>query len=187
MSSSFIPGFVNTLNPKAQFYMDLGLQCTGLLDGQRNLITNTANISSLVYHTNISSLVYHSLLETPAREGKPVNWVGFYLLDATKPNSLILGPFQGKPACTEILFGKGVCGKAAKDAQTVVVEDVHQFPGHIACDAASKSEIVVPLKSQDGRILGVFDIDSSELDAFDEFDRIGLEAIASMVVEASDF
>ncbi|KAI8322434.1 GAF domain-like protein, partial [Martensiomyces pterosporus] len=158
---------------KAQFYMDLALQCTGLLEGQRNLITNTANISSLVYH---------SLLETPTREGKPVNWVGFYLLDGKKADSLILGPFQGKPACTEIGFGRGVCGKAARDAESVVVEDVHEFPGHIACDAASRSEIVVPLKSQDGKVLGVFDIDSSEVSAFDDFDRIGLEAIANMVV-----
>ncbi|KAI9506120.1 hypothetical protein GGI25_003770 [Coemansia spiralis] len=175
---SFVPGFNNTLNPKAQFYMELAGQCASLLEGQRNLVTNTANISALVYH---------SLLETPARKGKPVNWVGFYLLDATKPNALVLGPFQGKPACTEIAFGKGVCGTAASGAKAVVIKDVHEFPGHIACDSASKSEIVVPLLATSGKVQGVFDIDSSELDAFDDFDRIGLEAIANMVVEASDF
>ncbi|ORX67823.1 putative GAF sensor protein [Linderina pennispora] len=175
---SFIPGFHNTTSPKRQFYMDLMLQCTGLLQGQRNLVTNTANISSLVYH---------SLLETPTRADKPVNWVGFYFQDSTNPDSLILGPFQGKPACTQITFGRGVCGTAAKDAKSVVVADVHEFPGHIACDAASNSEIVVPLKAANGGVLGVFDIDSSVKDAFDDDDRIGLEAIANLVVEASDF
>ncbi|KAJ2079544.1 hypothetical protein H4R24_003713 [Coemansia sp. RSA 988] len=175
--SSFIPGLNDTLNPKAKFYADLAMQCTGLLQGQRNPITNTANISSLVYH---------ALKETPTREGKPVNWTGFYLRNASKHNSLILGPFQGKPACTEIEFGKGVCGSAARDGKCMLIKDVHEFPGHIACDSASKSEIVVPLRATDGRILGVFDIDSSEVDAFDDYDRIGLEAIANMVVEASD-
>ncbi|KAJ1723429.1 hypothetical protein LPJ53_002239 [Coemansia erecta] len=176
--SSFIPGFNNTLNPKAQFYLELAGDCASLLEGQRNLVTNTANISSLVYH---------SLLETPTRKGKPVNWVGFYLMDSKKSDSLILGPFQGRPACTEIALGKGVCGTAAKDQCTVVVADVHKFPGHISCDAASKSEIVVPLRADDGRVHGVFDIDASELDAFDDYDRMGLEAITKMVVEASDF
>ncbi|KAJ2722379.1 hypothetical protein GGI07_003341 [Coemansia sp. Benny D115] len=176
--SGFIPGFNNTVNEKAQFYMDLAAQAASLLEGQRNLVTNTANISSLVYH---------SLLETPLRSDKPVNWVGFYLLDAQKPGSLLLGPFQGKPACTEIAFGRGVCGTAAKEVRTVVVDDVHAFEGHIACDSASQSEIVVPLKTPDGVVQGVFDIDSTALDAFDEYDRIGLEAIANLVVEASDF
>ncbi|KAJ1851421.1 hypothetical protein LPJ73_003041 [Coemansia sp. RSA 2703] len=176
--TSFIPGFNNTLNPKAQFYLELAGDCASLLEGQRNLVTNTANISSLVYHR---------LLETPTREGKPVNWVGFYLMNSKKADSLILGPFQGRPACTEIALGKGVCGTAAKDQRTVVVADVHEFPGHISCDAASKSEIVVPLRTDDGRVHGVFDIDASELDAFDDYDRMGLEAITKMVVEASDF
>ncbi|KAJ2381369.1 hypothetical protein GGI23_007603, partial [Coemansia sp. RSA 2559] len=125
---SFIPGFNNTLNAKAQFYMELAGECASLLQGQRNVITNTANVSSLVYH---------NMLETSTRKGKPVNWVGFYLLDTNKPSSLILGPFQGKPACTEIAFGKGVCGSAASGAKSVVVKDVHEFPGHIACDSAS--------------------------------------------------
>ncbi|KAJ2548761.1 hypothetical protein EV175_004704 [Coemansia sp. RSA 1933] len=175
---SFIPGFNNTLSPKAQFYMELAGECASLLQGQRNVVTNTANVSSLVYH---------SLLSTPTREGKPVNWVGFYLLDAAKADNMILGPFQGKPACTEIRFGKGVCGSAASEARSVVVKDVHEFPGHIVCDSASRSEIVVPLLAEDGKVHGVFDIDASEIEAFDEFDRIGLEAIAKMVVEASDF
>ncbi|KAJ1794935.1 hypothetical protein EV180_000632 [Coemansia sp. RSA 518] len=176
--TSFIPGFNNTLNPKAKFYMELAEQCSGLLQGQRNAVTNTANVSSLVYH---------SLLDTSVREGKPVNWVGFYLRDKANADSLLLGPFQGKPACTEIAFGRGVCGTAASQAKSIVVKDVHEFPGHIACDAASKSEIVVPLTAPDGGVYGVFDIDSSETDAFDDYDRMGLEAIAAMVVEASDF
>ncbi|KAJ1836250.1 hypothetical protein LPJ70_006150, partial [Coemansia sp. RSA 2708] len=130
--ASFIPGFNNTLNPKAKFYMELASQCAALLAGQRNAVTNTANISSLVYH---------SMLETPVRQGKPVNWAGFYLCDRAKPDLLVLGPFQGKPACTEIKFGRGVCGTAASSAASVVVKDVHEFPGHIACDSASQSEI----------------------------------------------
>ncbi|KAJ1815616.1 hypothetical protein LPJ56_002623 [Coemansia sp. RSA 2599] len=177
--SSFIPGFSNTLNPKAQFYLELAEDCASLLAGQRNLITNTANVSSLVYHR---------LLETPTREGKPVIWAGFYLSDRKKGDgTLVLGPFQGKPACTEIAVGKGVCGTAAKEQRTVVVADVHEFPGHIACDSASKSEIVVPLQSSDGKVHGVFDIDASVLDAFDDYDRMGLEAIVKMVGEACDF
>ncbi|KAJ2004854.1 hypothetical protein GGI04_002458 [Coemansia thaxteri] len=177
--SSFIPGFNDTLNSKAQFYLELAGQCAALLQGQRNLVTNTANVSSLVYH---------SLLETPTREGKPVNWAGFYLLDPKQPGTLALGPFQGKPACTHIAFGKGVCGTAASTAESVVVKDVSEFPGHISCDAASKSEIVVPLKAPgSGAVQGVFDVDASVVDAFDDFDRIGLEAIVGMVAEASDF
>ncbi|KAJ2350847.1 hypothetical protein GGF43_004205 [Coemansia sp. RSA 2618] len=176
--ASFIPGLDSTLNPKAKFYMELAEQCAALLQGQRNIVTNTANISSLVYH---------SMLETSAREGKPVNWVGFYLCDKNKTDSLLLGPFQGKPACTEIAFGRGVCGTAASQAKSVVVKDVHEFAGHIACDSASKSEIVVPLTAPGGSVYGVFDIDSPNTDAFDDYDRMGLEAIAAMVVEASDF
>ncbi|KAJ2490784.1 hypothetical protein IWW37_002887 [Coemansia sp. RSA 2050] len=176
--SSFIPGFNSTLNPKAQFYLELADKCAALLQGQRNLITNTANVSSLVYH---------GMRETPTREGKPVNWVGFYLTDAKRPDVLALGPFQGKPACTEIAFGRGVCGTAASTCASVVVKDVCDFPGHISCDPASKSEIVVPLKALNGKVHGVFDIDASVAGAFDDFDRIGLEAIANMVVEASNF
>ncbi|KAJ2713889.1 hypothetical protein H4R19_002021 [Coemansia spiralis] len=175
--SGFIPGFSDTLNPKARLYRDLAAQCAELLRGQRNAVTNTANVAALVYH---------ELRDAPAREGKPVNWVGFYLRDAARADALLLGPFQGRPACTEIAFGRGVCGTAASEARSVLVADVREFPGHIACDAASRSEIVVPLQSADGRVLGVFDIDASEVDSFDEYDRIGLEAIARMVVEASD-
>ncbi|KAJ2890096.1 hypothetical protein GGI21_001393 [Coemansia aciculifera] len=176
--SSFIPGFNNTLDAKAQFYLELAEQCAALLQGQRNLVSNTANVSSLVYH---------ALQETPTREGKPVNWVGFYLADAKRPDTLVLGPFQGKPACVEIAFGKGVCGTAASTSASLVVKDVSMFPGHISCDAASKSEVVVPLRASNGKVQGVFDIDASVVDAFDDFDRIGLEAIANLVAEASDF
>ena len=103
-----------------------------------------------------------------------LNWDGFYLL---KEDRLILGPFQGKPACIEIPVGRGVCGSAVKEGRTLVVPDVHQFPGHIACDSASNSEIVIPLR-QKGTIIGVLDIDSPEFNRFTEEDRIGLEAFA---------
>ncbi|KAJ1735235.1 hypothetical protein LPJ61_000649 [Coemansia biformis] len=175
--AEFIPGFSDTLNAKARLYRDLAAECAALLQGQRNVVTNMANVAALVYH---------GLREASAREGKQVNWAGFYLRDAARPDTLVLGPFQGRPACTEIAFGKGVCGTAASEAKSVTVKDVREFPGHIACDAASRSEIVVPLLSHCGRILGVLDVDAPEVDSFDDYDRIGLEAIARMVVEASD-
>lgn len=109
-----------------------------------------------------------------------LNWAGFYLL---KEDRLILGPFQGKPACIEIPVGRGVCGSAVKEGRTLVVPDVHQFPGHIACDSASNSEIVIPLR-QKGAIIGVLDIDSPELNRFTEEDRIGLEAFAEALCES---
>ena len=106
-----------------------------------------------------------------------VNWAGFYLLEG---NTLVLGPFQGKPACIEIPVGRGVCGTAVAEERTVLVPDVHAFPGHIACDSASESEIVIPLHV-DGRIVGVLDIDSPIKNRFDEVDRIGLEAFTAIL------
>ena len=110
-----------------------------------------------------------------------LNWAGFYYV---QDNRLILGPFQGKPACIEIPVGRGVCSTAVLEDRTVVVPDVHQFPGHIACDSASNSEIVIPLR-QDGKIIGVLDIDSPEFNRFSEEDRIGLEAFAEALCKAS--
>lgn len=110
-----------------------------------------------------------------------LNWAGFYYV---QENRLILGPFQGKPACIEIPVGRGVCSTAVLEDRTVVVPDVHQFPGHIACDSASNSEIVIPLR-QDGKIIGVLDIDSPEFNRFSEEDRIGLEAFAEALCKAS--
>lgn len=109
-----------------------------------------------------------------------INWVGFYLADG---DELVLGPFQGLPACVRIPFGKGVCGTAAAERRTVVVPDVHQFPGHIACDAASQSEIVVPL-IKDDRVIGVLDIDSPVKNRFDDVDRRYLEQFASVLISA---
>ncbi len=111
-----------------------------------------------------------------------INWAGFYLLDAQR---LILGPFQGKPACIEIPIGKGVCGVAAASGQTQCIENVHRFPGHIACDSASNSEIVVPL-FENGRLWGVMDIDSPSYARFSEQDRQGLEAFARIVEQAAE-
>lgn len=150
---------------KAELYSELTTQLRALLEGERDFIANAANFSSLLYH---------SLPD--------VNWVGFYLL---KDNDLVLGPFQGNPACVRIAVGKGVCGTAAELRQTVVVENVHEFPGHIACDSASNSEIVVPLKEQ-GQLIGVLDLDSPILGRFDADDAEGLNNLAGIFLESSE-
>lgn len=121
--------------------------------------------------SNMSALIYDTLDD--------LNWCGFYLV---RDGKLILGPFQGKIACTEIEFGKGVCGTAYQRNETVLVKDVHQFEGHIACDSASNSEIVIPVH-KDGRILGVLDIDSPKLARFDESDKLGLEQLVLVLEE----
>lgn len=152
---------------KAEFYRELTSQLEGLLHDERDFIANAANLSALVYDL-VSDL----------------NWAGFYFL---RPNGeLVLGPFQGKVACVRIPLGKGVCGSAAQQRQTVLVPDVHAFPGHIACDAASRSELVVPL-IKDGRVLGVLDLDSPSPGRFDREDQVGFEALAAIYVAASDF
>ncbi|MDR7077781.1 GAF domain-containing protein [Neobacillus niacini] len=138
-------------------------QLQALLHGEKNQIANLSNTASLL----------NQFLDR-------INWVGFYLMDEN--NELVLGPFQGLPACVRIPLGKGVCGTSAKNMETIRVEDVHQFPGHIACDAASNSEIVIPL-IKDGRLLGVLDIDSPEKNRFDELDQEQLEGIATILVE----
>ncbi|WP_214778157.1 GAF domain-containing protein [Exiguobacterium sp. s22] len=136
-------------------YELLNKQLAALLEGETNTVANLANASALL----------NQFLDR-------INWVGFYVADSE--DSLILGPFQGLPACVHISFGKGVCGTAAATQETQLVADVHQFPGHIACDAASNSEIVIPLV-RDGKTIGVLDIDSPEFDRFSEIDRQGLE------------
>ncbi|MCC3374608.1 GAF domain-containing protein [Cohnella sp. REN36] len=133
-------------------------QLRHLIDGEPNRIANLANASAL--------------LRTYLTE---INWVGFYLLEG---GELVLGPFQGLPACVRIPLGRGVCGTSAARGETIRVPDVHQFPGHIACDAASQSEIVVPLRSADGELLGVLDIDSPVKARFDEDDQRFLERFA---------
>jgi L-methionine (R)-S-oxide reductase len=138
-------------------------QLQALLHGEKNQIANLSNTSALL----------NQFLDR-------INWVGFYLLDAN--NELVLGPFQGLPACVRIPLGKGVCGTSAQNKETLRVEDVHQFPGHIACDAASNSEIVIPL-IKDGELLGVLDIDSPEKNRFDELDQEQLEELTAILVE----
>ena len=150
---------------KAESYSHLAKQVRSLLQDEPDFIANAANFASLLYH---------SLPD--------VNWVGFYLL---KNNELVLGPFHGQPACVRIAIGKGVCGTAAELRQTVVVENVHEFPGHIACDSASNSEIVVPL-IRDGQLLGVLDLDSPSLSRFDEDDAAGLYKLVEIFLDSSD-
>lgn len=142
------------------FYEDLVLAARGLVAGERNRIANCANLSALLFD---------SLPD--------VNWVGFYLLE---DGELVVGPFQGKPACIRIALGEGVCGTAAERGETLIVDDVDRFPGHIACDSASRSEIVVPLR-QNGRLVGVLDIDAPIPSRFDESDRDGLERLVSIL------
>lgn len=139
-------------------------QLKALIHDEKNLIANLSNTSALL----------NQFLDR-------TNWVGFYLMDEN--NELVLGPFQGLPACIRIPLGKGVCGTAAKIQETVRVEDVNQFPGHIACDAASQSEIVIPLL-KNGQVLGVLDIDSPEKNRFDETDQEQLEDCVSILMES---
>lgn len=143
---------------KAELYAELLLQAQGLLHDEHDLVANAANFSSLLFH---------SLPD--------LNWVGFYFL---KDGELLVGPFQGKPACVHIALGKGVCGTAAQTRETQVVPDVNRFPGHIFCDGDSLSELVVPLVKRDGTLLGVLDLDSPKLARFDQEDKRGLEALA---------
>ncbi len=150
---------------KTDFYKSLTAKLYHLLEGERDFLANTANFSALLFHTM-----------------PDVNWVGFYFY---KGGGLVLGPFQGKPACTRMAIGKGVCGTAAEKLKTLIVKNVHEFPGHIACDSASHSEIVVPLIRQ-GKLLGVLDIDSPQLARFDEEDKAGLENLVELLLISSD-
>lgn len=149
----------------ADLFRDIETQLTGLLAGERDLIANAANCSALLY------------------ERLPdINWAGFYFL---RDGELVVGPFQGRPACVRIPIGRGVCGIAARDRTTLRVEDVAEFADHIACDTASRSEIVVPLVKDD-RLLGVLDVDSPSRARFDADDQAGLERIAARFVDAVD-
>lgn len=148
---------------KPEQYAKLLQQARALLHGERDRIANAANLSALLYHA------------LPR-----LNWVGFYFFDGTE---LVVGPFQGLPACVRIPLDKGVCGAAARTRSTHLVEDVHAFPGHIACDAASRSELVVPLVLGDA-LIGVLDLDSPEPARFDVEDQTGLEAIVLAYLES---
>lgn len=150
---------------KSEVYAELSRQMRGLLADERDPIANAANAAALI-NWGLDGL----------------NWAGFYFL---RGSELVLGPFQGKPACVRIAMGKGVCGTAASRRQTIVVPDVHAFPGHIACDSASLSELVVPLVA-DSRVIGVLDLDSPRLGRFDEQDAKGCEVLAQIWLDASD-
>jgi L-methionine (R)-S-oxide reductase len=151
---------------KKAIYRQLCEQMSALFVGEHNGLANAANMSALLY------------------EALPnLNWAGFYFLQGRE---LVLGPFQGKVACVRIALGQGVCGTAAERRETVIVPDVHAFPGHIACDAASRSEIVVPL-IQNGQLLGILDLESPQLARFDHEDRSGLIAAVQLLLLHSDF
>jgi GAF domain-containing protein len=152
---------------KTEFYRELAAQLKALLDGENDVIANAANTSALMFQMM-----------------PELNWAGFYFLQSE--DELLLGPFQGKPACVRIAVGRGVCGTAVEQGHSILVEDVHAFPGHIACDAASRSELVVPLH-HDGRVLGVIDLDSPVPSRFDADDQAGIEALAEIFIAASDW
>jgi L-methionine (R)-S-oxide reductase len=153
------------MHPKPAAYRELHAQLSALFSGERNGLANAANLAALLYQTL-----------------PDLNWAGFYFLEGRE---LLLGPFQGKVACVRIALGQGVCGSAAQRRETVIVEDVQAFPGHIACDAASRSEIVVPLIHK-GQLLGVLDLDSPRLARFDQEDGIGLNALVALFLDCSD-
>ncbi len=148
---------------KPEQYAQLLAQARALVHGESDRIANAANLSALIYHAL-----------------PQLNWAGFYFFDGTE---LVVGPFQGLPACVRIPLNKGVCGAAASSRQTRRVDDVDAFPGHIACDSASRSELVVPLL-HDGELVGVLDIDSPVTSRFDADDQAGLEAIAQVFIES---
>lgn len=148
---------------RAEQYADLAARTQALVAGESDRIANAANISSLVYHAL-----------------PDVNWVGFYFYDG---HELVVGPFHGQPACVRIALDAGVCGAAASTRHTQRVPDVHAFPGHIACDAATRSELVVPLVRGE-ELIGVFDLDSPRSDRFDAADQRGLETIAAIFVDS---
>jgi L-methionine (R)-S-oxide reductase len=147
--------------PKPTLYSELAQELTALIADEPELVANSANMAALVYHA-LSEL----------------NWAGFYF---ARGQELVLGPFQGKPACVRIAWGEGVCGTAAARKSAIVVPDVEAFPGHIACDAASRSELVVPLVAA-GRVVGVFDLDSPLPARFDEVDRAGVEGLVAILL-----
>ncbi len=151
---------------KPMFYIDLAQSLRNLLGEERDPIANMANMASLLYFSLPS-----------------INWSGFYLFDSQE---LVLGPFHGKPACVRIQMGKGVCGTSAIKRETLMIENVHEFPGHIACDADSKSEIVIPM-IKDDIIIGVLDIDSPIIARFDEDDKNGLQQLLEILQFSTDF
>ena len=150
---------------KAQRYAAVTEEIASVLEGEPNVVARMATVVSM-----LNATFDHYF------------WTGFYLVDLTKPDELVVGPYQGTLGCLRIPFGRGVCGAAARERQTQVVEDVHAFPGHIACDAASRSELVVPV-TKDGMLIAVLDLDSPEPARFDAEDAAGCEALAALLAE----
>ncbi|RPA89252.1 GAF domain-like protein [Choiromyces venosus 120613-1] len=161
---------------KAEAWEQVIESTEALLEDQRNWVCNLANTASLIWHA----------LKSMPEPSNHANWAGFYVLDPTISKQLILGPFMGKVACQTIEFGRGVCGKAADSGETQLVQDVHNFPGHIACDGETKSEIVVPIKVGE-KVVAVIDIDSTVPSAFDEEDKKALETLAKTLGPACDW
>ena len=156
---------ISVSDNKRDFYASLAQQLTGLLEGERDMVANAANMSALIFQFL-----------------PDLNWAGFYFMRA---GELVLGPFQGKTACVRIAVGRGVCGTAVERQESIVVPDVHVFPGHIACDSASRSELVVPL-TKDGQVLGVLDLDSPNPNRFDDEDREGCETLVRIFLSSTD-
>lgn len=148
------------MTPKKGRYAEVAKEIAATIEGEPNLVARMATVSNILHHA-----FDHYF------------WTGFYLVDHDKKNELVIGPYQGTLGCLRIPFSKGVCGACATQRETIIVPDVHEFPGHIACDSRSESEIVVPVFDRAGRLIGVFDVDSDRKDQFDEEDRAGLEKI----------
>ncbi|KAF2867623.1 GAF domain-like protein [Massariosphaeria phaeospora] len=187
---------------KKEVYGQVLEQAKALFEGQRNWVTDVVELglvssyrkqsdmlTSLTLQAsnlaNTASLLWHAFHSLPSPSNS-VNWVGFYVLDPKAPQQLILGPFQGQVACQTIALGKGVCGTAAQSKRTQLVDNVDKFPGHIACDGATKSEIVVPVV-KDGETVAIIDIDCAELNGFSVEDRVALEELAELLAESCDF
>ncbi|KAH8147493.1 uncharacterized protein LAJ45_08320 [Morchella importuna] len=173
---------------KTEAYAQVIEQASALFDGQRNWVCNLANSASLIWHAlhSMPEPSNHANWAGNSIEGLTRVLEGFYVLDPTTPKQLILGPFMGKVACQTIKFGRGVCGKAAETAETQVIEDVHSFPDHIACDGDSRSEIVVPIRVG-GKVVAVIDVDSTVPKAFDEEDKKALESLAEILGTSCDW
>ena len=150
---------------KSARYAEVAKEIASVIDGETYLIARMATVSNILHHA-----FDHYF------------WTGFYLVDPEKSDELVIGPYQGTLGCLRIPFGKGVCGAAATSGETQLVEDVHAFPGHIACDARSQSEIVVPVRDRSGKLIAVFDVDSDKPAMFDDVDKVGLETILKGLV-----
>ncbi len=157
-----------TSNEKSTRYEEVAQEIAAVIDGEANLTARMATVSNILHHS-----FDHYF------------WTGFYVVDPEKPDELVVGPYQGTMGCMRIPFGKGVCGTAAATRETQIVDDVHAFPDHIACDARSESEIVVPVFDKEGDLIAVFDVDSDQKAQFDKVDKQGLEAIIAASFRAS--